>query len=195
MRRLTLLVAVLAAGCPSQSSGPDAATGGQEAAPAPPPPPPFDVTDDRVDVSSLAAVRGGEATALDLQAQPLRVPADAHLSLTTWQRLVDYRVRLVDPRDRLVPYQVESGPVAVRSAERPEPGGTWFRIQPEPPLAPGASYQLRLEGERADSLVDHLGRAYQDLVLELIVEAPAPAVPTAEPDAEPDAELTEPKIP
>lgn len=174
--RLALLL-ILTAAAPACRSGTSTSGPEEPAEPKGPPPPPFDVTDARLDVSRLTADSDGRTVALDPKAATIEVPAGWALALTTWQRLTDFRVRLVDDRDHLVPYHLESGPVAVRSEARPEPGGTWVRVVPDPALEVGDTYLLEIEGEQSDSVHDQAGRTYEDLVLTLQAVEPPPEAP------------------
>lgn len=87
--------------------------------------------------------------------------------METWQRLDDHRIRLVDSRDRLVPFELDSGPVTARTGAESEPGGTWFRLKPASSLGEGHAYRLQLEPELADRITDHKGRPYEDLSIEV----------------------------
>lgn len=143
------------------------------AAPKGPPPPPFDVLDDHLDIVAIQAVTPAGATRLAIHDDAVRLPVGAALRLELWQRLADGRVRLVTPDDRLVPFRLETGPVASRGGGRPEPGGTWFRLTPMRPLEPDHDYQLRIEGERNDQPTDDSGKAFRDLALTIHVVAAA----------------------
>ncbi len=175
-----LVVALGAASAAGCHAGPGTAAVRRDAGPQAPPPPPFDVTDDRLDLVALEAVVDGQVEALKPGDGPIPVPADATLRLQTWQRLTDVRLRLATSHDHLVPFDLETGPVVSRHrGPTTEPGGTWFKVTPRPPLEPGKTYRLELEGERAPHITDAEGRHYQDLTLQLEATAPAPDAPDA----------------
>ncbi len=97
----------------------------------------------------------------------VEIPRGGSLYLETWQRLDDYRVRLVDSNDRLVPFSLEAGPVALRSSGNAEPGGTWVRLTPAGELQQGRDYALRLEPELGDRITDYHGYEYEDLSISI----------------------------
>ena len=155
-------------GCPERPTGPAedqaAVTRPDEQAP-----PRVEVPyDGHLRLVSLMAESEGATTSLDAS-EVIEIPDGASLYLETWQRLEDHRVRLVDGNDRLIPFKLETGPVALRahSFGEPEPGGTWIRIRPEVPLVDGRVYQLKIEPELADRVTDHEGRPYEDFILDL----------------------------
>ena len=138
-----------------------------------PPPPAGNPADSRIDLVAAAALGAEAETPLDPSGGTLELPSgDAALRLETLERLDDYRVRLADPKGRLLPALIESGPVPTRSAGTPIPGGTWIRVQPTEPLEAGKRYELRIEGERGPHVLASDGRRLDDLVLTVRVHAP-----------------------
>jgi hypothetical protein len=171
--RPVLLVALMAlagswaGGCRAPAPGSSDAGAGVESEPAEPPPPPEIPYDGRLRLVSVRAEIG--ETSIDLDADEiLEIPGGASLYLETWPRLEDHRVRLVTPNDRLVPFSLETGPVAVRErGGHIEPGGTWVRLIPGEALREGTEYQLRIEPELGERITDVLDRPYEDLILPL----------------------------
>ncbi len=159
------MLALIIGGCGQCGTGPEEEEEAHDARADTPEP--VDIPyDGRIRLVSLELEHDGDRRQLEI-GESLEIPANAVLYLETWQRLDDHRVRLVDGADRLVPFDLETGPVATRSGPSVEPGGTWFRLTPGEELREGRSYTVRIEPELAERITDHLGRDYEDLVIEL----------------------------
>lgn len=152
---------VVLAGCPAERSleAPDAApppvsdAGALEVVDAGPPAPL------RLEFAVTARTDGGEEL-LTFSEDATEIDPATGFTLTTPVRLKDYRVRLFDWNDRVVPSD--------DTAELAD-GGLTYRIELPEPLKTGRRYSLLVDAELAPQIDDEAGRHYDDVRLELKV--------------------------
>jgi hypothetical protein len=149
---------------------------------------PFDPDDGHLDVvgawAMAAPSEGGAATGrarrLPLDHQPWPVPVHGSLRIELWQRLADFRVRLLDDRGRLIPHEALVGQVPGRRwGQKVEPGGTWVEVHPTDGFPPGRPVRLLIDGENGPRPLDIHGKGYEDLALDAVGDTPAEAEGTS----------------
>ncbi|MDF1563476.1 MAG: hypothetical protein P1V51_10540 [Deltaproteobacteria bacterium] len=165
-----------------------------DAGPPAPPPLPFEIEDDRLDVVAawavLPAERGsvdggsGDAGAeaptagpileeLPRETRPWSVPLDGALRIELWQRLIDFRVRLLDSQGRSLGSEVLVGEVPTRQrGGEAEPGGTWIEVRPRGGFPPATPCRVVFDGESGPYVLDLKGKAFQDLTLDVVGDSP-----------------------
>lgn len=158
---VAVTVLVVLSGCPTEKpvEVPDAApppvidAGVAEVVDAGPPAPL------RLEFAVTARTDGGEDVLTFGEAATEIDPA-LGFTLTTPVRLKDYRVRLFDWNDQVVPSD--------DTAELAD-GGLTYRIELPEPLKTGRKYSLLVDAELAPEIDDEAGRHYDDVRLELKV--------------------------
>ncbi len=155
----------VAPGCRKDSSAPDA--GAATAEPAAPQVPDTLQLTLTIDSPELGAV----LVAFDEDATPEVPPAQA-LRVRTNMVLTNYRVRLLDEADRVVPSDDQV---------RAEPDGLLYEIALLEPLKTGFAYALVVDPQTGPELRDALGRSHPEQRLEFKVagerEKPLPPEP------------------
>lgn len=155
------MAALVLLGCPAEKpvEPPDAATeapvdaGVAEVIDAGPPAPL------RLEFAVTARRDGGEDL-LAFSEDATEIDPATGFTLTTPVRLKDYRVRLFDWNDQVVPSD--------DTAELAD-GGLTYRIDLAAPLKTGRRYSLLVDAELAPQIDDEAGRHYDDVRMELKV--------------------------
>jgi hypothetical protein len=160
---VVLMLAVQFSGCPGEKSvaTPDAAPAPvldagvtEPLADAGPPAP------RRLEFAVTARTDGGEA-ALTFSGAPMEIDPPLGFTLTTPVRLKDYRWRLFDWNDQVVPSD--------DTAELAD-AGLVYRIELLEPLEAGRRYSVVVDAEFASEISDEAGRTYDDVRLDLKVK-------------------------
>jgi len=136
---------------------------------------PFDPEDDLLDIVGVWALTAKDAkpVAMSKKIRPWAVPVHGSLRVELWQRLTDFRVRLLDGDGRMLPHEVLVGQVPVHPQRKPvEPGGTWVQVTATDGFPPATPVQIVIDGENGPRALDIHGKGYQDLVLDVIGDTP-----------------------
>ncbi len=144
---------------------------------------PFDPDDDRLDVVGAWAMAApsnesdappaARARRLPIDHQPWPLPVNGSLRIELWQRLADFRVRLLDDRGRILPHEALVGQVPGRTrGDRVEPGGTWVEVHPTEGFPPGRPVRVVIDGENGPRPLDIHGKGYEDLTLDAVGDTP-----------------------
>lgn len=118
-----------------------------------------------------ARLADGGVTSIELVNDAAEIDPLSGLELAIPIRLKDYRLRLLDWTDQVVP-----------SDDSAEPGdaGITYRIELLQPLKTGRAYVLQLDSEFAPVVSDESGRTWEDIRLKLTVRGevqPEPGKP------------------
>ncbi len=157
------VTAALGAGCPRQPATPTADAGAVSAEP----PAPVIPEDLRLTVTVESPELGTILVAFDEEERP-EVPPAQEVRVRTNLPLSNYRIRLMDEKDRAV--------VSDDTVE-PAPDGLLYRISLSEPLMTGYRYALVIDAQTGPEVTDAHGRAHPDVRLEFQVageKAPPP---------------------
>lgn len=119
---------------------------------------------------AVAVVDGGVSLPLSGPETP-DVPVDASFELTSAIALADFRIRLLDETEKLVP-----------SDDRADVSrGTRYRLAPREPLVPGSRYRLLVDGLHRPLPTGADGVAYGELSLAFRTAGEKPPPPPPPP--------------
>ncbi len=181
-RSFFLVVAVGLAGCPEKpapdaavaapaAEPPDAAVAQDAGLPADAGPPPLG----ELAIRLAAVLVDGGVVELAPALGKVELDAARSLELELGAPLTDYRVRLFDWADQIVPSD---------DTAHAADAGIAYRLVPVQPLRTGRRYSLVIDAQLGPQLTDALGRGYDDVRLELVVRGvlePEPARPGKKP--------------